>query len=166
MAAVSFRTSAELFDLTNVRVQFAQDGIQAEDVVVELWSNNPVPPNPEPAATISTFTGPSAVSGGGPVSFSLPSPGFLALNPNTTYWVVVTGRDVELATTSSPLETGLAGWQIGNETLTKTGASPWSPPIASPLKIEVIGNVIPEPSSILLGLFSIFGFVLRKRRPS
>lgn len=88
--------------------------------------------------------------------------GNLQLAPSTTYWVVAEGQENSTfwTQTNQDTQSGLTGWEIGDDHYLKVGNGPWSNNGSEAMRFNV---VIPETSSALLaGLGSLA--LLRRRR--
>jgi len=138
----------------------------------------PNPPVPDQNVTVSLYDDAGGEPGSvvGTFNSMVPAiPGTVTFTPtttvnltaNTTYWVYAEypeEDEVYWSNTSDLTETGLAGWEIGNDALTLTGGS-WNVLLDdTPTRFEINATTIPEPTSALLvGLGGAFLGVGRRR---
>lgn len=95
---------------------------------------------------------------------SIPTPPLL-LQANTTYFLHVVRDEGAFSTvvSSTPIETGLPGWSIGNQSWL-IAASQWSTGV--PMFAVDVTSAVPEPSTAALALGAVgLGVVLYRRRP-
>ena len=121
-----------------------------------------------PAMAVQSLVGPAPSS---PGVFSYDSPG-LALDPNSTYWVIYTSQEsdgdafnIDLVEGSG--ETSMDGWLIGDALFSSLdqGGS-WTFTSSEPARFGIDAfAVVPEPGGVAIVTSLILGtFVLRRRR--
>ncbi len=113
----------------------------------------------------SGVPGASALTGtsvpGGPSRFVPTTP--LTLSAGLTYWIVAsaTAPLVQWSSTSSPNQTGISGWTIGDDHRERAFGPIWSLTSDS-LRISVEATAVPEPRSVALwtgaGLLGLAGW--------
>ena len=170
-AAQTFTTGSAGGTLSSISVSFAAKSFSNNTFSLRLYSNG----SGQPGSLIEALSGSAQPSEG---VFTYGSGGSTVLDPNTTYWWVVSsstnGVILRPEYASSPaVDSGtLPGWTIGNRysgsifnsTSLPTFTSAGSTPFLS--SVSLVGSPIPEPSSYALycGFAAFAGVALRRRR--
>ncbi|WP_157221747.1 choice-of-anchor R domain-containing protein [Microcystis sp. T1-4] len=168
----SFTTGSSSYNLNSATLLFGENTADP-NLFLRIYSNS----SGVPGTQLTSFTNPASITTTlANNTFTLATPYTLAAN--TTYWLVSgissgTGS-YRWGYTSSPAQTGLPGWTIGNGYVQSTnqGGSWSSFPTSGPYQFSLEGTTppptsVPEPGSVvaLLGLGGLgLASSLKKRK--
>jgi len=156
----SFTTGSSGANIYEISILFGS----ISNPAIEVSLNADAGGTPGSALASSSFT----YSPGSPVSFQANTfKGSYSVAANSTYWVKVgaTGGSSlnYLTITGNAAQTGLTGWSIGDNHLLGPSLSTYA---GNPIRMEIKGTAVPEPSAAcLLGLgLGALALVRRKSR--